>query len=132
MKSYDLVITKEIVRLLKEEGLDVVDNQFISKGAIVVIADSREVEDKTKTFDRNLIEYKLTIWGSKNGSNVEIKELKSKVFKALTEGEYRLDGYVIDNVDLMEAYTFKEVEVGGNTHYFQSSINISYKIKEAL
>ena len=135
MRSYDLPLQKEIVRLLKKEGITVRDNVDEYNNPIVIISESSEVEDKTKTFDRNEVSFTLNMWGSKNGSSVEVKELKDKVLKALTEGEYNIPGYSIDNIRVENVVTFKEInDNNGNktTHYYQSILNIIYKIKGVI
>lgn len=137
MISFDLMLHKEIVRLLRDEGLLVVDNQLKYKTPVVVIGESKEYLDNTKTFGRNSIVFTLKMWGSENGSSLEIKELKERVIKALTNNDYfdpesiyRLEGAIIDSINIEEVYLFKEFDSENKTkHYFQSSINITYKIR---
>lgn len=133
MKSYDLLIHKEIVRLLRAEGVIVRDDTLGYNKPMVIISESDEIPDNSKTFDRNTITYSIKMWGSKNGSNVEIKELKAKVVQALSEGVYNIPGYIIDMITIENVATFKELEnANGNSsyYYYQSVLNISYKIKE--
>lgn len=132
MKSYDLLIHKEIVRLLRAEGVVVRDDTFGYDKPMVIISESEEIPDNSKTFDRNTITYSVKMWGSKNGSSVELKELKAKVVQALSEGVYNIPGYIIDMITIENVTTFKEIENtnNSNTYYYQSILNISYKIKE--
>ena len=132
MKSYDLLIHKEIVRLLRAEGVVIRDDTFGYDKPMVIISESEEIPDNSKTFDRNIITYSVKMWGSKNGSSVELKELKAKVVQALSEGVYNIPGYIIDMITIENVTTFKEIENtnNSNTYYYQSILNISYKIKE--
>lgn len=133
MKSYDLIIHKEIVRRLVAEGITVREETLGYYKPIVVVSDTTEVPDNTKTYDRNNISYTVKMWGSKNGNSIELKELKAKVVEALTEGEYEIPGYKIDLVTIDNVATFKEYEntnSDNTSHYYQSILNISYKIKE--
>lgn len=135
MRSYDLILHKEIVRLLKAESIKVVDDSMLSDTPVVVFSESNEITDNTKTYDRNIVSYTLKMWGSKNGSSVEVKELKAKVVQALTEGIYKVPGYCIDNISVENVATFKELENANSStinHYYQSILNISYKIKEEI
>ena len=124
--------------LLRRAGIRVVDNQAISNPdeEVVVIMESNENQDGTKTFDRNNVSYTINMWGKKNGSALEIKTLKNRVLHALTGGNvnpvhlYDVEGYIIDGVKAENSYTFKEIEgYSKKVHYYQSSININFLIR---
>lgn len=137
MESYDLLLHKEIVRLVRGVGVKIVDNTLSTDGLIAVITETSELPDVTKTFDRNEVSFSLGIWGSKNGSSVEVKEAMAKVLKALTDiSNYALPGYTIDLLTVKRVYTFKEIDTTGGenktVHYYHSVLEISFKIKEEV
>lgn len=137
MESYDLLVHKEIVRLVRGVGVKIVDNTLSTNGLIATITDTSELPDVTKTFDRNDISFSLAIWGSKNGSSIEVKEAMAKVLKALSDTKnYDLPGYTIDLITVKRVNTFKEIDTTGGenktVHYYHSILEISFKIKEEV
>lgn len=133
MESYDLVLHKEIVKRVRELKYTITDNPMLHKTPVVVIGESLELEDNTKTFDRNQIEYTLNVWGSENGSNLEIKQIKANLITKLTQ-PYIIKGYKIDEAKITNTMVYREMDsdlgTGSNTYFYRCIITISYLIKE--
>lgn len=125
IESYEDVVLKEIVRVIKASGLKITDNSN-APTPLVYIAESREIDGGVKTFQRNEINYIIKMWGSKNGARIEVINMKQQVLKALKQ--LNVEGYVL-SVYLNNVATFKEVEDKA-THYYQSIVEINIKISE--
>lgn len=129
--SYDVFVHKEIVRRLKVGGYQVTDGQTFKTSPTIIIYECEEVSNDTKTSERNTLRYTLKVWGSANGSSLEIKTLKREIIKLLTEEPYFIEGLKVEHVDLSNTVTFKEVEGQGSAnHYYQCILYIDFIIEE--
>lgn len=126
-------LLKELRKIFKSNGILLLDDGNNLKPYAIYVNSSVEIEDRTKDFDRNRIEFRFDIWGDKNGSRIDLVRFKDKVVKILFNSIISCPiGCFIDSMGIDEISLYKELE--GNSenksnHYFRCVMDVNYKVR---